>query len=444
MRVDFVPQNDIKLVLDGFDKLYEHMITTGKMDAEVIKEFMEPYFKKAGYRESVKQKGKTSNKNILIIHDAGIGDFIIMSAVIREIRRIYQKAHITLLVSKMAVSLAENCPYVDDLVIINKNLWKLNDFFRFYKTELGVIKDLLKRRLDISFSFGQYPSSQLIAYMSGAKERVEEFWFSDVDEAFKLGCIPMSFFAELATSRNDFKKLRNPHFNECCINILQSYSKNNIKNKKIELWLSPMDNFVAETFLQLFNGRKIYALVMGSNKNLHRKRWNPENYAKLLNMILKHENTIFVILGGAYEIEEGNIVASLVNPENLVNLTNKLTLRQSIAVLNLCDCYIGNDTGMMHAAAALNIPVLSPNCFPMDLQMIPSSAPQKYYPYDVPSVIVRPVHALSECKNSNELSGCMMNEAHCISQITPEKMFEAFGLLKKQIAQNAKEPLFFS
>ena len=445
MRVNFVSQNDIQLVIKGFDKLYEHIIKTGQLDAENIKNFMEPYFKEAGYREIVKKKDKNFNKNILIIHDAGIGDFIIISAVIREIRRIYQKAHITLIVTKLSLSLAETCPYIDEVIAINKSFNKLKDIFIFYKNELlDVTKQLLKRRFDIAFSFTQYPSSQLIAYASGAKERIEELWISDVDKAFKLGYIPMSFFGTLATYRNDFKKLKNPHFNECCINILQNYSKVNIKNKKLEVWLSPIDNFVAETLLQSFNGRKIYAISMGSNKGLHRKRWNPENYAKLINMILEQENSIFVILGGISEIEEGNIVASLVNPDNLVNLTDKLTLRQSIAVLNLCDYYIGNDTGMMHAAAALNIAVLSPNCFPMDLQMFPTSFPQKYYPYGVPSVIVRPAHALSECKNSDELSGCMMEESHCINQITPDTMFKAFQFLSKQIAENAKEPVFYS
>lgn len=445
MRIQFVAQEQIQLVIDGLNKLYEHMLKIGKIDAALMKDFMEPYFKEAGYREEVKQKGKNYNKSILIIHDSGIGDFIIMSAVIREIRRVYTNSHITLLVNKNSFSLAEVCPYVDELVISSEPLIKFTNFFVSYKKMMDTVKDLLKHRIDVVFNFGQYPSSQLLAYMSGAKERVEEDWTLGDHNSFQAENILMSFFSNFATFKSDFKKLTKPHMNEINLYILQDYSKNKIKNKKLELWLTPMDKFVAETILQPFNGKKVYAVVMGSNKNLSCKRWSPENYAKLINLLLAKEDIIFIILGAASEVEEGNTVTSLVDNAHLINLTEKLSFRQSAAVLNFCDFYIGNDTSLMHAAAAFNIPILSPSCFPADKEMPIVSMPQKYYPYDVPSVLVQPQHSLPECKDSKDLWGCQIrNKPHCINQITPEKMLTAFGYLVKRIEKNAREPLFFS
>ena len=406
---------------------------------------MEPYFLNAGYRNL---NSKRDAKNILIIRDANIGDFILTSAVIREIRRIYSKSYITLLINKSSLSMAENCPYINEVVPMDHiiNTRNLKDFFKFFKSAIDIAKYLLKRRIDISFNFGQYPVSQLLAYMSGTKELISQNWIVDVDDEFKSGHIPMNLFDTLSTFNSDFKNLEKPHFNECNLYILQDYSKNKVKNKKIELWFNPMDTFVAETIITNLNlnNKRMYAIVMGSSQHLRQKRWSASNYAKLIEMILKEEEAVFIILGGSSEIEEGNMVKSLVNSENVINLTNRLEFRQSAAVLNYCDCYIGNDTGMIHAAAALGIPILSPNCFPADITMTTASFPQRYYPYDVPSVIVQPSHSLPECRNSSYLSGCKMNVPHCINQITPEKMFSALNYLRKRILENAKEPLFYS
>lgn len=52
MRVNFVAQEQIQLVIDGFNKLYEHMIKIAKVDTILMKDFMEPYFKEGGYRSA--------------------------------------------------------------------------------------------------------------------------------------------------------------------------------------------------------------------------------------------------------------------------------------------------------------------------------------------------------------------------------------------------------
>ena len=167
-------------------------------------------------------------------------------------------------------------------------------------------------------------------------------------------------------------------------------------------------------------------------------------------MILNIEQAKFVILGGSQDFESGQMVESLVGSEYITNLAGKLSIRESAAALSFCKTYIGNDTGMMHAASAVGIPVLAPFCFPQDIKL-PSnldiiSSLKRWYPYGVPSIIVQPKHALPECKDSKDDSGCKIEnkEAHCINQITPKTMFRAFQLLKKQISKNVIETVFFS
>ncbi len=437
MRLQIVESNHVQYIVESMNKLYEHMINNARIDALEMKAFMEPYFLESGYREEsskLKVKAKSQASNILIMYDAGVGDFILMSAVIREIRRIYPKAYIMLLINRFAADMAECCPYVDEIITCKDEvLTKINQFFQYYKNIADVVKPLLRRRIDIAFNFGHYPSSQLLTYFSGAKERVD------------LGFMNQDFsFDDLSTYQVDWRDFKKSHYNDRFLYILHKYAKAQIANKSLEVWLSPIDRALAIESLKNVGSKKLYAIVPGGNLKLSRKRWSVNHYAELMNMILDEEEAAFALFGGIEDVEASKIIKSSVKAECIIDFADKLNYRQSAAVLNLCDCYIGNDTGLLHAAAALNIPILTPSCFPADKQMTVSSLPALYYPYNVPSVIVQPKQALPECKNVVNSSGCNSDESHCINQITPAKMFEGLKILNKQIAKNIKEPVFYN
>ena len=438
MRQQFVQEDDMQHVITGIKEFYKHMLSNSRVDASEMKEYMERYFRQAGYREEAsKLRGKSKSaakNNIIILHDAGVGDFILMSAVIREIRRTYSKAHIVLMINRFAKDMAECCPCVDEIIPCKDEvLTKVSDFFNYFNKIPEIVKPLLKYRTDVIFNFGHYPSSQLLAYFSGAKERVD------------LGFMGLDFsFDELSSYQVDWRDFKKSHYNERFLYVLHKYSKTSIGNKSLELWLSPLDKFLAAERVQCIGDKKLYAIVPGGNIKLASKRWSAEKYAQLMNMVLKEETAAFVILGGLEDRAAAEIIQKLVDSKDIIDCVDKMNYRQSAAVLNFCDCYIGNDTGLMHAASALNIPVLSPNCFPADINMTVSAFPALYYPYNVPAVIVQPKHVLPECKKSNIPIGCTSDKPHCIEQITPETMFEGLKILKKQIATKSKEPIFYN
>ena len=368
-----------------------------------------------------------------------------MSAAIREIRRLYPAAHITLLVSKSAYAMAEYCPYIDNVVAPHM-FSRERDFSKAYKNALDIALPLLNRKTDVAFNFGQFPNSQLVAYMSGAREIVVRRFAVDLAEVSISSGLPWIFFSTFATYISDLVNLEDPHFNEIYLKVLQDYTKTQVANKKLELWLSPADKFKAESSLYPYADRRMYALSMGGAQRQLCKRYPPEYYAELIKLILAEETAVFIILGGTQDIESGAIVKSIVNSDSVMDFTNKLTFRESAAFLGLCDCYIGNDTGMMHAAAALGLPVLSPNCFPADMEMNKLSYPQRFYPYDVPAVIVQPEHALPKCKDNDMakfFTGCVADESHCIKQITPQKLFAALKHLQQLTANHSTELVFF-
>ena len=245
MRQDFVDDEQIQIIIEAFNQLYDQMISNNYVDAEQIKNFLEPVFKNTCYRDNIKSKYKN---NILVINDAGVGDFILISAFLRELRRIYPKANITLIVCNTSLSLAEHCPYVDDLFFFDDNAKYFNNFFKFYKSAINLSKKLLRRKFDVAFNLSQRPCAPLLAYMSGAIEIVNQLVKSNSEDDIAVGRIPLAFFYPLATYYPP-RGLDKPHYNELFLYILQKFSKSKISNKNLEIWLSPLDNVIIQELL---------------------------------------------------------------------------------------------------------------------------------------------------------------------------------------------------
>ena len=89
------------------------------------------------------------------------------------------------------------------------------------------------------------------------------------------------------------------------------------------------------------------------------KRWPAENFADLVRLLAKKfPGACFAILGDAGDRPLGEII-SLAAPGLCLNLCGETTLPEMVEWLRLCDLMITNDTGPMHAAAALGKPLIA-------------------------------------------------------------------------------------
>lgn len=441
-----VKKSDIELVINGLEEFLKIISEKRVFTFEELVNFMEPKFAEAGYREKYSFTNPPGQTEILILHDVGAGDFILQSAAIREIRRIYPAARITLVVSQQAFQLAEFCPYVDE-VILNEQNCVYADFLEVYQWNLNPARKLLERRFDICFSFTHTLITATLMYMCGAKTRVAHLFASQEEQWNYFSDAPLSLaISRLATHAYPLY-FYGSHVVDACLAFVDHTLSAPVTNREIEVWFSPFDRGAARRTVQDFS-RPVYALCPGSFGRI--KHYPPEKYAKVLEMILAEEPTAtFVLIGGGQQDLNSAEILKNSAPEifekHVQNFIGKLNMRQSAAILNFCDAYIGNDTGNMHAAAALKCPVLVIFPFPADLPKKPTDGLRAFRPYKVPSVVVQPAHALGECKINEPYitHGCRAyNFPHCIATIEPEKVFEGFKILKEQIRANASEPIY--
>ena len=356
--------------MSGFEEFFERMNQTQSFNLQEFVNFMEPKFEAAGYRET----SQLTIGNVLVLTESGAGDFIAMSGAIREIRRIYPDARITLSAHPRSFEFAECCPYVDEVFLDPQDFPTL-DIVEIFKSNIKTSCQLLEQRFDICFAFAIHPTTPLLMYMSGAKIRLTLVYHENLWRMENKTLI--AYVMKLATHIfpcSDY----GGHIADDSFALLENMTHLPITNRKLEVWYTPLD--VAQAKVQLQGASSpLYALFMRGSS--HQKLYPPEKYARFLEIILADEPTAtFVILGGGQaDLNSAEILKNAiptVYADKILDLTNKTNFRQSAAVLNFCKMYIGNDTGTMHVAAAKNCPVLSPNCFAADLPFYPTDIPQ--------------------------------------------------------------------
>ncbi len=225
---------DIQHVIDGLWAYREQAVSEGEFDTHIFRQQMEKVFDESGYRQKLLNK-KTE---ILIITDGGVGDFINLSASLREIRRIYEGAHITLLCSARVKALAEACPYVDELHLNSKN-FNGGDFLAVYDWNIDFVTRLLCHRFDMAFVFGTYPSAYLLAYMSGAKERISYGKENHMCQGHPYAGIYPAM-VELLTIQLPYM-VQSTNAVDGYLGILDNFLHAPVKNRNIEVWCLPED-----------------------------------------------------------------------------------------------------------------------------------------------------------------------------------------------------------
>ena len=90
----------------------------------------------------------------------------------------------------------------------------------------------------------------------------------------------------------------------------------------------------------------------------HAKRWPPERVAQVITRLSRERGARSVLVGVAGDREAGRAIESTLPPDvPIVNLIGRTDLRLLMGVLGACRVFVSNDSGAMHLAAALGVPV---------------------------------------------------------------------------------------
>jgi heptosyltransferase-2 len=152
----------------------------------------------------------------------------------------------------------------------------------------------------------------------------------------------------------------------------------------------------------------------------HAKRWPPSRVADLIVRLTRETGAVCVLFGAAGDRSAGReIESSLPADVRAVNAIGRTDLRLLAGLVARCAAFVSNDSGAMHLAAALGIPVVA--IFgPTDERVTaPLGGPSRDGRHAEPEILTRPVF----CRP------CMLRDCpidhRCMKRITVEDVFAA-------------------
>ena len=108
-------------------------------------------------------------------------------------------------------------------------------------------------------------------------------------------------------------------------------------------------------------GRPLVGMAPGAAYG-HAKRWLPGRYAGVAERLVRDLGARVVLLGSGHDRDAGHAIESVLSADvrrgrGFLNLIGRTDLRQLIGLLAACRTLIAGDSGAMHLAAALGVPV---------------------------------------------------------------------------------------
>jgi len=278
----------------------------------------------------------TARAKILIRAANWVGDAIMTTPVIRAVRKNFPKSEITILAKPWVIPVYENNPYIDKILVYESNHRHKRGF-----GTLTLARDLRPYRFDLAILMQNAFEAGLISFMGGIKERVG--YNTDgrgllLNRKIKLN-----------------PALKKGHLIDYYIGILKGADLTD-DGRNLDLFLSESDRGFADHFMdreKFDSSRPVIGINPGATGGTA-KRWFPERYAQVCKNLARQFKIKILIFGGPNDFELGEYIASL-SRGCCINIAGTTSLGQAFALIKKCSLFITNDSGLMHAAAALNI-----------------------------------------------------------------------------------------
>lgn len=281
---------------------------------------------------------KEPPSRILLLTILPIGDTLLVTPTMRALRDRYPTAHITALVRADTESLVRCVPAVDEVVV-----WPFGADWAGVSPLARALRQLRARRYDVSIDFTT-PAYKWISFAGAIPLRT----YMKFDPLWWI--IPGGHQRWRSTHATQ-------HFYECAreLDLPPWESVSHVPH----LELPPAERAGAEMFLRRHGmGKDQWPLIgihAGGAWLGGLKRWPPQRFAALADRLCKQWDARVLLLGSPGEAAlAATIVAAMRHTP--IDATGGIPLLTSLAVIAACDLFVGDDSGLLHAAAALGTP----------------------------------------------------------------------------------------
>ena len=321
--------------------------------------------------------------NILIVRTDRIGDVILTTPAIQLLRENFPAVKISILVSPLTYDLVRGNPYLDKIFVDDRK-GVHRGFLGFWK----LVMSLRHEKFDCAIIFHTKKRTNALCFLVGIPERIgyrnEKFGF--------LLTQPIA----------DTRNLGIKHESEYCLDVLKAMGVP-VEPKKVFLSLPREGEQWAEQFLRnygLNSQDRLVAIHAGASGP--EKRWPTKNFIDVIDYLQIKTNTKIILIGASGAIALAEEIKKAVS-EPIFDVTGQTSVAQLASLLKRCHLLISNDSGPVHVADAVGIPVIS-----IFTRNQPGINPERWRPLGKQHIVIVPPKLPPGNQEGTEVDGSEM------------------------------------
>ncbi len=349
---------------------------------------------------------------ILVRGTNWVGDTVMSLPAVKQLRRLFPSAHITLW-----------CP--DGLKVLWATTGIPDQVISFSANSGGPLRRSLRMSRRIASQ-----NFDLVVLFQNAFESAFTAWLARIPFRVGYGTDLRGPLLNIKVTQTDEIRQKHEVFYYLAItdflaDLLQTpiTRENETPDCSISLDAEKMESARAMMLSGNFDlNRPIFCLCPGS-VNSDAKRWPADYFAELADLLIRDGGQV-VFLGAPEEYDLIETIRSLMQNRGSMNLTRTSDMITAMAVMNLAEMVISNDTGSAHLAAAAGASILT---------IFGPTSPGATAPYGSRSYTIRGEAPCAPCRHFK----CPLATQLCMRNIKPASVFRRI----QSIADSAVQKL---
>jgi len=267
---------------------------------------------------------------VLVIQTAFIGDAILGTALLERLHQDYPNAKIDYLVRNGNQSLFTEHPYINEVLVWNKQDAKYAELWQ-------MLREVRNRKYDAVFNIQRYTASGFLTAFSGANKTI----------GYKSN--PLSFLFSKAVAHRFGKGFEQVHEVDRVIDLVAE----NSARTNPKLYPAAKDTEAVSEYKN-----QPYVTIAPASV-WFTKQFPVEKWIELINQI-PNKITVYLIGAKGDSAIADQIIAH--SKREVISLTGKLKLLQTAALMKDAKMNYANDSAPVHLASAVNAPITEVFC----------------------------------------------------------------------------------
>ena len=275
---------------------------------------------------------------ILVIRVDGIGDLLNSTPSISLLRENYASAEITVLARPRNAPVLMGNPDVDRILIFARD-----GEHRGLKARLRFYRELRREGFQLVVAMQTGMWSHFVAFLSGAP--------------YRLGRYQKRFRSTLTHAWHGRYPKGETHEVDRNLELVRLICKGE-GTRRLKFHLLPNEIDTAKAQLTSWGiGADTFLIGIHPGGSSFDKRWPEKQYAELADRLVEQYNATILLLHGPEEAALAHDVQQAMQSRAIIRAPE--TIRELGALLSCCNLVVCNDSGPMHLAAALDVPMVA-------------------------------------------------------------------------------------